>query len=836
MKKIGLVVAIMGTCISLTGCDIDLQNTFDNYRNSIDNVKERNYQVIEQFYDAGLLTKTESDSLKKTIEMKVDAISNLKSDKDKELFLQSLVSIANDGVGNYSTEIHDDGKEYFKGSDVLVGKKFKKIAGANLSDIGINTADNQDAIPLKLFDTASLTSISDTLNKEVYVLNNNGVNDLGRVVSLLQTIDKMVSEATTDEEKSAVLNSYRQELEKFFTKSDKKVFDFKTTDLVKTTSKSSVIGQTDFVNNLGDDLALTSDSGVVATVRIEELTADAVEIVTGSHYNSKKKYLVMDKTDNTDVARVYLLEYPVDSITDIKLGKKPKSDAPVTDTDWWCDTDYDTDKNGENTEAEDNDKLRVNLMTGEVINSDDSIMNSNTDKKENFYRIDTVAPSFGWYHPITYEKVYQVVGGELRFKESETKVGTDGKRTNSAGEEVAIVDGLMDKKEDTSITRIYLKEYLELTYMPGIVPTEPFIATGRRIKINKLEGNLADSADFGSFVDKTGKPISDLPSLSLVDVIDYQSGSDGYYQNVAEKLGLGADNTQPVKDDLAKSKDDRVINLKDLIGTTVTTDPDGMVADETNDKLLFADAYFNWIRPVIDFGTKDMSNDKQILNTVDADKVQGGQLPKLKGLCVNTNMFKTNLFSSWINVQSDSDQGSIIWWNSWLQQNGFEYQLDQEALLGKLKDVYKVELNNEGYIILDLDVIAKIQKKMNVETEYNIASKIYTLSKLVGFLFISYGVLLAAAWVIDVNFTNGPNLLGKLTGGRWEAVTDLGDMPNINTKENNYITFKLICKNSIIVMAIGVILLFIDIITLRDLLLKFMDVFVGVFRDIFSNR
>lgn len=1056
INKLKLLGLITITSLCLTGCD-DMDACFDNYRDTLTAVQARNQDVIEEFFDAGLITSDEKAAIQKSIKDKLTSMANLNDDSELDVLRTCVVNV----MTTIETETKDDGKEYVKGTNLTTDKaaKLKLLTGHHKEFIKNGTGKNPSVKGLELMDESSLTYISNALNKDIYKLKNITPEQFNEVLVILKTLEKTpITDAASSEK-------LRQMLDPYFENSGEKVFDIKNNQLIKETVAGAKLGDEGYQNGLGKDVAVLSDGVVTLTVRIKELTSDAVKEVTGSNYNTDKKYLVVDKKNGETVGRAYLMEYPVDEITDIRLGKPGESGATLDTTSWWCDTNWDPDRDGTASKDEDNKKLRVNLLNGQIINTDNSVLNKNTAEEDNIYRLNTKTPSFGVYNPIKRVKkieikrkdtgeivpienvvfpsntaaslqtgvaraslseedtVYMSTTGLLNgsvatnpmdtmnggssnnsgktntvltpdgigtqypngdivledgttikpdgtkilpddtviypdgtkllpdgtiIESDGTKILPDGttvysngnkelpdgtmiypngdktlpdgtivkndenanKGSNSSGgnsssgssggsssgssssgngssgnsssgngssvpnptdfssviqnaiakqKEAALlkliesgvnVEGLKDKdgneltvevieemKQDTSVTRIYLKDYLELTYMPGVVMNEPFIATGRRIKINKIFGDKEDIDNFGVFIDKKGNEIADIEKLSLYDVVDYQSGSDGYYANVAEKLGLGNNNSEEVATDLAKSKDERVTHLRDLAGKGGNgTNSDGMVNSE-NDQILYSDVYFNWIRPAIQFGNNSRTEEKPLLNMADANKVDKGTVIRMVGLCVNTSMFKTNLFTSWINVNgSGGDVGSLEWWNDWLGANGFTYRIDKDTLLSMIQNNYKSQMADAGYIVFDIDTVGFIQEQMDTDRVTGIKTNLFTLSKLVGFLFISYSILLLGAWVFDVNITNGPDLLGKISANRWEAISSVSEAPYVNSDEKQYMDLRSIIIKAFIVMAIGVVLLFIDIVTLRDLLVNFIDNFTKIFQNVLHNK
>ena len=80
-------------------------------------------------------------------------------------------------------------------------------------------------------------------------------------------------------------------------------------------------------------------------------------------------------------------------------------------------------------------------------------------------------------------------------------------------------------------------------------------------------------------------------------------------------------------------------------------------------------------------------------------------------------------------------------------------------------------------------------------------------------------------WVFDTNTDLGFGLLEKVTLGNWVAVKYAEDIPTHNVNDQKYVCFKDICIRTMIMIAIGILLIRIDIFYILTVLI---DVFGNI--------
>lgn len=388
--------------------------------------------------------------------------------------------------------------------------------------------------------------------------------------------------------------------------------------------------------------------------------------------------------------------------------------------------------------------------------------------------------------------------------------------------------------EEMDTLYLALTDYLELMFMPDVIESEPFIAPGRRVKITKFEGD-ADEV-IGYYADKYGDPVllnDNKITVKVSDFVDYTSGTEGFYENVAKALGFdGRKNTSEVEAEIAKSETERIGNLKDLlVGGATNGENSGLLSDKP---ALDVSAYFESINPVLQF-TSYKNGDRPGLDAMDVgnDNIN----PSLYyGLCLNTHAFATGLYSQWLNVDEDTDAGSLSWWNGWLSDHGYQYYIDFNTLKSAMSGVYNISLAElDDTIVFDLDVLNNINKGLKTKFHDTSQSLIRTVTVLIGSFLLIYGLLLVACWFIDVNLINGPGFLSIISGGRFVAMRDMSEMPRMSDGRT-YVDFKYLMVVMVLLMVVGIILITVDIHSIWSVIKNLFSGVIDLFKNLMLNR
>lgn len=550
-------------------------------------------------------------------------------------------------------------------------------------------------------------------------------------------------------------------------------------------------------NGLGRDLAVTSDGKVSLLIRFMEFNPELLEALGAKENNGslsvKGKYYITDQADKAAIKLDYPL-YKIDSIQTSSVNSK----------DWWC-TISDT-------------GLYMDLSDGTFYDDEHYRINY----ENNFYSMRSV---LFW----NYDTV-------------------DPKDSNSK----KITDKVGEEQIEVSVRPLVLREYVELYQVlddegNGLYEDvqedspEYWSALGRRMRIKKFEGNAEDINEFAqslntvngaSIVQNTGENgetyqsvqqttgegwLSENPNyISLFKIADRVSGY-GYMENVMMTLGLGIDNYS----DLAESLKDGGQKLKDVVNGGMTSSGNINITSKS-------------VKPTICMGSKAVLDERAAYNelviplaqndhTKVYEKITGGtyQCPTIYGMCISSAITEANLVGgNWIGSTPDNSYG-VQAWNKWLSANNFRYQIDIDRLLDILNITIEQMEESKSSIIIDPEVIELISKERTAAEASETVKAMRTISRMTGIMLIAYGLILMGAWAIDVNVYGGIKFLTILTGGKWVAVRDSDDFPEVDNPDKYYMDLKRLIMAICGIVATGCLLSFIDFYDLRGIIEKY---------------
>jgi len=826
--------------LSLTGCASfsleDVRTRTDNLNQAFTDVKTRNEQMIDKLYSIGLLNESEMNDWKTALSDKCEAIMvKGKTAGEKNTLGFFLDAIVWRGKETMNAELDPKTQE--------VKNDYKMYNGfVGVLNTG-NVAEKEDnAKPIQFFDESSISTFKTNLNRDVYVLNSakisNGTltkSDLAKLqmsLAILKqdtiTLDRImevegygpqdrIGDKTLGEYRNNITSLPEGDLNKletyingyFIPAKDAegnviKLFDIDENDIFVTTkSKSSirgnVIGGGDvkrsyYSNKMGTDICISSDNLTIMTIRIRELNPDLIGIITGKQSDevNSQYYLCQSNTSSTVALQ---LDYPLYAINSIYTGTV-NNHGQASDTDWECEV-----------TATD---LTMNMYTGQILGS------SGITATENFFTTKSLTISPNTIEGEVGLAKYYNANGEQVTATLDTSTNTF---VDSSGNAVTIA------RQKAQMNTLVLMDYLEYTYLPGVISGEKFIASGRRLRVSKLRGTTQDDIDyFAEALTKDGTSFETPIYISLKDICDWQSGT-GYYEGVAEKLGLGDSNTSAVETELAKSADERSGKLLDIINA-------GLVADESLS--LNMSCYFNWIRPVLVFGNNSTESDRQKIDVVDASKVEDGRVVKLYGMFTSLDIQQSGLYSSWITASESRSSGSLYWWMNWLKANKFGYEISVDAIINLLTGADTVR-NKGSVIYFDLNTIAKIQNDFDNISTFNLERTVRTVSRLFGLALTSYGVMLLGFWVVDVNSQGGFRLLNKATFGKWVAVSVDDGWNDYDDESAKLMTFSKLIINVSFIIAFGVLLMIFDIVDIMNIVKNYSGMLFDALKSTFIN-
>lgn len=397
-------------------------------------------------------------------------------------------------------------------------------------------------------------------------------------------------------------------------------------------------------------------------------------------------------------------------------------------------------------------------------------------------------------------KVYKVSGNE-------SLITTTSHTGSSAYTPVDKVDigvttiEISKAKDFSEMPVFFLTDYLELIYSPDTVGYDAFTAYGRKVKLDEkiVLGKDAITADTGSIAYIVGdgattdgwkNRTANYPSIGVEDLMDidgFYTYSSGFQAKTKEE-GTSAENgTSVVR--LIKS------GLQFEAAGTIHS---GDVTAERSDMLPQIAAQKS-VECVMRFGASGLD---------EGDEGVRKKTP-LYGILVRGNVYERQLLTDWILA---SGNANLIKWEKTIAELGYpNYKISNAVLDEKLKGNYAFELNQDGLLTLDLDTILEINKEYEEERRGGALVYLRTLLLVLGFVLIAYVSVLIGAWVADVNFDLGLNLLHKVSIGHFVAVRSLDEMPEAGPEsKTTYVDFRKLLVRCFVFAAVGVIILTVD--------------------------
>jgi len=362
---------------------------------------------------------------------------------------------------------------------------------------------------------------------------------------------------------------------------------------------------------------------------------------------------------------------------------------------------------------------------------------------------------------------------------------------------------IVDVCKDTAGTMpvFFLTDYLELIYSPDTVGYDAFTAYGRKVKLDEkiVLGKDAITADTGSIayivgdgatVDDWNKRTAVYPSIGVEDLMDidgFYTYSSGFQAKTKEE-GTSAENGTSVV---------RLIKSGQQFEAAGTIHSGDVTAERSD--MLPQIAAQKSVECVMRFGASGLD---------EADEGVRKKTP-LYGILVRGNVYERQLLTDWILA---SGNANLIKWEKTVADLGYpSYKISNAVLDEKLKGNYAFELNQDGLLTLDLDTILEINKENQEERRGGAMVYLRTLLLVLGFALIAYVSVLIGAWVADVNFDLGLNLLHKVSIGHFVAVRSLDEMPEADPEsKTTYVDFRKLLVRCFVFAAVGVIILTVD--------------------------
>lgn len=790
VRNLKLSALLVACGIVLSGCNNDLSEYYDNPGVIVQERIDANRNLLSSLYTSGLL----DDETHKALE---DSLNNNTKRLQKQLKGESG-DVPEDLRSACRWMVTDGARCGALIEDKIEEGKFKypKLNAYNgaKSVIKSKLKPNENATAFALFSEQDESLFKNMLGMKIYVLNSDSVGtDISNISAACEKIKS--GKFKDDDEKKAcysvLIKYFKDSGQTILNDSDKLI---KESDPYKEAEQANDVKGP--ANVMGKDLVLYSDGFATTSFKVRELNKETIDKLVGDGAYSKDKFLQIKADDILGTTNaLYLMEYPVSYIDSVSYDKTAKK-ATVN--------------------IKNSDAIRVNIMSGEVVNihGKDVI---DKDAKVAMEKLLNVTPSTseGQSSFILWNKANNVVFPDGKYTDSSgNDVAPDGINISPTGESTyngAVVNTGGKSAETNSIL---LRDYLELNYMPGVVSDdERYVALGRRLRISDLnsDGTVKDiEKPFAKFVDKDGVAVEG-GSVMITDLIDTTSGNS---DNPKKSIKLA------VYDDAGEQ-----ILSNSSSGSGFTLDKVENVFDKVEFKAK--------ISVTMQFPVDD-SRSGNMLAVDDASYNFGEESRGIYyGMATDVNIFNSNLYSGWINIAS-AENGGLKWWNSWLESNKYNYRINENNLLAYLGLNFNAEIAKAGssYIVFNEDTIKNLNKDIRQDERVHKATFVRTSFVIAGFLVIIYAILLMSAWVVDVSTASSFGMMKALTGGHCIAVQDDSEIPTVDPSSTKYLTMWSTLIRSIVIIAIGIVIIKVDVLSLAG---GVFNAFKGLGTELFDK-
>lgn len=379
------------------------------------------------------------------------------------------------------------------------------------------------------------------------------------------------------------------------------------------------------------------------------------------------------------------------------------------------------------------------------------------------------------------------------------------------------LENLSGKKYVCDVGRVILRDYLELTYAPECVDDENLAVFGRKIRFD-MENSAGSTSLWRDresnglikqydlvykkddkvawFVNENGIKLNNSNNLTITDFCSAASLLDSDYSNnkVVSILESGLSNFEKE----STLKDGQLPKQSDLLHVQVTSS----------------------IHPTLMFPSEE-------IGSVDYVAGEGYTNQRFYGIVTTKGLFDSGLSGDWIFSSASTE--SFVWWLNWLRYNKFGYDIIPSRITDYIVGNYEYEIDKKDLVILDLDIVSKLQQQFDENSNERTTTNIRTIFMILGWALILYSFLLAVSWVLDTNADLGIKLMEKLTLGHWVAVRYAEDIPAQNVNECTYLTASTMIIRCLLMIAMGSLLILINVF---DLVLIIIKTFGGIAESI----
>lgn len=866
VKNIKSVVVMSLLAFTLSSCSGKVDDVLSDMQVTVAKRINWNIEQLTRLKNVGLVTDAMYDGLVTNINSRLGKITNTDNtnlDSNVANFIKPALSYIMSTSGSPFSGV--------AGADNLAEyptfKTYVENIGSVSSYLGSNkgnpSVDSKKVTPLEIFSTKNTTKssggqdINEILNSRIYVLNADLVGtDLSDLAIAMKTIKEL-------KDKTGLSNEERDKLAKArgwlsnFKETDMSLLDGSTslTRITKPNAEAYKVAtgsgipeskSDESLNNplKGEDLAIFSSTVPVMAIRLQELDDKVIDALLKEINDAGDSYLIdyVDGDANKG-ARVYRMFYPVSYVDTVK---------------------YDSTNKKANIISKKSDLITVNIMTGQVnlakdndyysaeeLKSIEAIYNvlGNSDNESSFTIWDKAKTKekhngiesdvesntilLKDYLEYTYlptfikDEPFVALGRKVRlygiekdgtFKDT-TKIGKFIDKTGFpiTGAEPIKLDDLVDRKsgnKDNEKTAIKLdnldgtkKENSSETsktpiYIGGQWESEVYRGGVESFAYKNKYGNYIRNGWAWIDANKDGK----AECYKFVDGVLVTSEIKDEDSAIVNRDGQWIQNGEIQYKTVSESDETKDTSTKVEINIGSSTG----LASDVNKARFEKTVYKSEISPVSEFPNNSSDNS---VAKVDG-KENGGKKSRLihYGIFLNTDLYRTQLYSGWLNVNGEGSGGSLTWWNEWLKKAKFSYSIDKNKLAEYLNVNFIADTtgDRDNTIVLDANTLGAIQSNLLQEKRIEQITLVRTLLVGLGFFCFVYGALLLVAWVIDTSTMIEINLFTLLTFGKCVAIVDSVERPVSDLSGKAYLTFNGVLLRLIALVGLGLVLINVD--------------------------
>lgn len=309
----------------------------------------------------------------------------------------------------------------------------------------------------------------------------------------------------------------------------------------------------------------------------------------------------------------------------------------------------------------------------------------------------------------------------------------------------------------------------------------------------------------------------------------YSGIGDTYYQSASvvnnvgaltHKVTDGVDSSGQAATSIVSCLNVTGADMNAHLGTTTVTG-DTLIEDlpyVSTDIITFSEPFPNTMFQTVDAENVFKAGSEVGTNTA---------LPNVMfTVAVGTGITKGNFYNAW--VISDAPTDSLNWWNNYLGEHGFTYNVKAQTIQQYIDTNYSYLANEGNRLRVDMESVEYWSETLDVTNPAHggnfISNIIMTASNIVGVFCVFYSIICLLLWAVDIYAGFDKDFYRMVTGGRYiasaERLAPVG--------KTIYATFPNALGRSTVICVAGLVLIFVGAGTLLALMFRFVAVILRI--------